>query len=655
MARARSLAAAAAFALIAVACSAGDGGGVSGASPDPVGAAADDAASDTAVEDATTPQESQAEVVEAREAGEAAGEDTREVSGGPTHGGRLVYGIEADTANPFAPYAALCAISCRMIMRAVTESMYVTDANGDIVPYLVETETASDDFLTWTLRIRDGITFHDGTPLTGEAVAYNINLCRFSQQTGPGYLGIENVWGEGQYVYYETSIPFATGPGPASREQGCGFMFSPAWLRTLPNNPMYTSPFSPLSSEERAAGLADATGDPSAPVGLGAFKHVEYTPGNGNSFIAERNPDYWRGPDGITGENLPYLDEIEFVVAVDIVGRSNGLRAGQFDVIHTSNADEIAKYEGDPDFVLLQANDFGETNFSLMNVASGVNPVLAELRGAEGPIPMDPHGLNAANPLVHLSCRTALAHAFDSERFVSERFQGLVRAANGPFPPGSMGYLDDSGYPAFDLDAARASFEQCKADSGQNPVTFGFNSTNDPFNVESNELIVSMWRAAFGDEIAATIQPIEQGQYFGLALAGLYEMMGLRAHGGVDPIEQWLWWNSSTSLPIDPTVPELASNLGRFQDPAIDAAYDVIRHNPDPAARREAAEEVNRAFGRNVWNLWTHWTLWGVIANPRVQNITDLPIPGSDVGAFAVNAGAHHVAQIWCDNGDCQG
>ncbi len=648
MARARLAAVAAAFALIAVAC-AGSDDPVEG---DPgVDAGVEPTAGTAAVPDDPATEE----VVAAREAGEATGEDVREDSTGPVHGGRLVYGIEADTANPFAPYAALCAISCRMIMRAITESMYVTDANGDIVPYLVESETPSEDFLMWTLKVRDGITFHDGTPLTGEAMAYNINLCRFSQQIGPGYLGIEDVWGEGQYLYYETSIPFATGPGPASRENGCGFMFSPAWLETLPNNPLYSSPFSPLTADERAAGLASATGDPSAPVGLGAFRFVEYTPGNGNSFIAERNPDYWRGPNGITGENLPYLDEIEFVVAADITGRSNGLRGGQFDLMHTSNADEIAKYESDPDFVTLQANDFGETNFNVMNVAAGVNPVLSELRGIDEPIEMDPLGLNAANPLVHLSCRTALAHAFDGERFVDERLGGLVRPANGPFPPGSMGYLEDSGYPTYDPEAAAAAFEQCKTDSGQNPVTFGFNTTNDPFNVESNELVLAMWTDVFGDELAVTIQPIEQGQYFGLALAGIFEMMALRAYGGVDPIELWLWWNSATALPIDPRVPELAFNVGRFTDPAIDAAYDVIRHNPDPVARREAAEEVNRAFGRNVWNLWTHWTLWGVIANPWVRNITDLPIPGSDVGAFAVNAGAHHVAQIWCTDGDCQG
>ena len=648
MERARSVAAAAAFALIAVACGGSDGSTEEGTGPD-------SETESTVAPAPATDDPAQEEVVAAREAGEATGEDTREVQSGPAHGGRLVYGVEADTANPFVHYASSCAISCRMIFRAISDSLYVTDADGDIVPYLVESETPNEDFTKWTLRIRDGVTFHDGTPLTGEAVAYNVNLCRLSQLTGPAFLGVDNVYGEGQNVYLETALPFATGPGPGGRAETCGFMFSQAWLETLPNNPFYVSPSSPLTNEEKAAARANATGDTSAPVGLGPFKFVSYTPGNGNSFIAERNPDYWRGPNGITREELPYLDEIEFVVSVDIQGRSNGLKAGQFDIIHTSNADEISKYEGDADFVTLQANDYGETNYSLINVASGVNPVLAFLRGTDEPIDMDLLGLNVANPLVHLSCRKALAYAFDGERFVNERHQGLVTAANGPFPPGSMGYLEDSGYPSYDPEAAATEFEQCKADSGQNPVAFSFNTTNDTFNIESNELIVAMWSDVFGDEVAVSIQPIEQGQYINLALVGIYQMKGWRNHGGVDPIEQWFWWSSATASPVDPTVPELALNFGRFQDPEIDAAFGDIRHNPDPAARQAAAEEVNRAFGRNVWNLWSHWTLWGIIANPRVRSLTDLSIPGNAEGAFPVISGKHHLTQIWCTDGDCQG
>ncbi len=644
----------AAFALVAVACGGGGDGGDTG----------DDAAQEPdttqeTTEDAptTTLTGEEDEVVEARDAGEATGEDVRETETGPVHGGRLVYGIEADSANPFVHYATSCAISCRMIFRAITDSLYITDSHGEIVPYLVESEEHSDDYMEWTLTIRDGIAFHDGTPLNGEAVAYNLNLCRLSPLTGPAFLGVDSVVGEGQTVTITASPgqPLAAGIGPAGRAEVCGQMFSQAWMATLPNNPLYTSPASPLTQEQREAALANATGDPSEPVGLGAFKFVSYTPGNGNSFVAERNPDYWRGPNGITGENLPYLDEIEFVVAVDIQGRSNGLKGGQFDIIHTANADEISKYEGDSDFVLLQANDFGETSYNLINVAAGVNPWLQAVLGAEEPIPMDPTGINGGNPLLHLSCRKALAHAFDGERFATERHKGLVQVANGPFPPGSIGYLEDTGYPTYDVDAARAEFEQCKADHGQVPVAFSFNTTNDVFNVESNELIASMWADAFGSELDVSIQPIEQGQYINLALVGVFQMQGWRNHGGVDPSEQWYWWSPFTANPVDPSVPELALNFGRFLDPAISDALNDIRHNPDPEARRKAAEAINRAFAENVWNLWTYWTLWGIIAQPRVQNLTDLPIPGNDEGTFPVISGKHHLAQIWCTDGNCQG
>ncbi len=634
------LAALFAFAMIAAACGdsdsdSGDGGGSGDGGSE---GTADSGSDDPAEEEIST----------AVEENDATGADERETDTGPVHGGKLVYGLEADSANPWTHYATSCAISCRMVLRTITDGLFVTNQDGEIVPYLVETVEPNDDYTVWTMTIRDGISFHDGTPLDGAAVKYNIDTCRFSPLTGPAFIGLGDVQAEGQTVTMTYDAPEALGPR-SLRTEVCGMMLSPTWMATLANNPLNNAPF--VTEDEQAA--LDLSGDPSAPVGLGAFVYQSYSPGNGNSFIATRNPDYWRGENGITGEDLPYLDEIELVVAVDIQGRSNGLRAGQFDIMHTANADETAKYIDD-DFTLLRANDFGETSYILLNTATGTNPTLAFVRGLDEVV-MDPGGLNDSNPLVHLSCRKALAHAIDQQRVADERNAGIVNVANGPFPPGSIGYLEDSGYPSFDLDQAAVDWESCKADSGQNPVTFSYNTTNDAFNVETNELIASMWKDAFGDEVDVTIAPIEQGQYIGLALVGTFQAQGWRNHAGVDPSEQWYWWHSATASPIDPSVPELALNFGRFQDPEMDAAFTTIRQNPDPAARQAAAEEVNRLFGRNVWNWWTTWTLWGIMANPRLQNLTELTIPGSDDTSFPVIAGKHHLTQIWCTDGDCQG
>ena len=200
--------------------------------------------------------------------------------------------------------------------------------------------------------------------------------------------------------------------------------------------------------------------------------------------------------------------------------------------------------------------------------------------------------------------------AIDYERFNEERNAGLATIANGPFPAGSIGYLEDTGYPTFDPDGAQAEFETVpRPTPAPTSSTLSFNTTNDPFNVESNSLILSMWQEAFGDPIDATIEPIEQGQYIGLALAGDFQVFPWRSHSGSDPDQQRRWWSSATAQPIG----TVGTNFGRFVDEVIDENLDIIRTNPDPDARREAAETINRRFGEQVYDLWLNWALWGVI------------------------------------------
>ena len=71
-------------------------------------------------------------------------------------------------------------------------------------------------------------------------------------------------------------------------------MLSQEWLASLRRRAAAPGG-SPVYDAALAATPAD--GDPAAPVGLGAFVFESYTPGNGNSFTAVRNEDYWRGPE----------------------------------------------------------------------------------------------------------------------------------------------------------------------------------------------------------------------------------------------------------------------------------------------------------------------------------------------------------------------
>jgi peptide/nickel transport system substrate-binding protein len=561
-----------------------------------------------------------------------AGELTAEDPPNPVQGGTLVYGLEADTANAWAPYRASYATSGYVPLSAVSDSLFaVTDA-GETVPLLVESVEHNADYTQWTMHIRDGIKFQDGTVLDGAAVKFNIDSTRASPLSGAALATIDHIEATGQDVtIFTKGGPWVALPGYFGYG-ALGYMMSPKWLASLPDVPQRVQG-SPVYDAALAATPAD--GDPARPVGLGAFTFDSYTPGNGNSFKAKRNPDYWRGPKGITGEKLPYLDEIDAVVAVDEDSRSNSTRAGDFDIMMTSMGDTIKQAIDDGTLEINSSSRYGETQYLLLNVAAGDT---------------DPEGKNASSPLLNLDCRKALAYAIDRDRWAKERGGGLQSPANGPFPPGSVGYLEDNGYPEFDIAKAQAEMDVCLQALGTDHIDFTFNTTNDPFNVESNSLIVSMWQDAFGDKVTTKITPIEQGQYIGLALTGTFNAFGWRNHGGLDPDQQRLWWASASAAPIG----SLALNFGRFKDPEMDKQLDIIKSNPDPAARKAAAEEVNRIFGKQVYNWWQAWALWGIISQPYVNGVQANVLPDGTKGIGLAFAGRHQLNEMWCDGGKCE-
>ena len=131
----------------------------------------------------------------------------------------------------------------------------------------------------------------------------------------------------------------------------------------------------------------------------------------------------------------------------------------------------------------------------------------------------------------------------------------------------------------------RPSSSTCLPETARTRSTLSFNTTNDPFNVESNSLILSMWQEAFGDQIDATIAPIEQGQYIGLALAGDFEVFPWRSHSGSDPDQQRRWWYVGDGPPIGDGRHELRP-LRRPGDRREPRHHPHERATPTPAARR---------------------------------------------------------------------
>ncbi len=100
------------------------------------------------------------------------------------------------------------ATSCRAIFKAISDPLFSEDPDGTPVGYLVESVEPNADYTEWTLKIRDGIKFHDGTPLDGAAVKFNIESCQYSPLTGSSFVTIDKVTASGQDVVITTKGPW---------------------------------------------------------------------------------------------------------------------------------------------------------------------------------------------------------------------------------------------------------------------------------------------------------------------------------------------------------------------------------------------------------------------------------------------------------------
>ena len=161
-----------------------------------------------------------------------------------------------------------------------------------------------------------------------------------------------------------------------------------------------------------------------------------------------------------------------------------------------------------------------------------------------------------------------------------------------------------------------------------------------------------MWQEVFGDTVSATITPIEQGAYIGLALTGNFQAQGWRQHGSADPDSERLWWTSGNAGPIG----GLSLNFGRLQDDVIDENLEIIKTNPDedgpPGGRRGDQPALRRA---GVLPLARRGRCGASRQSPSVNGVeTNTLVDSGEQGLGLAFAGRHQVNQIWCDDGACE-
>jgi peptide/nickel transport system substrate-binding protein len=498
----------------------------------------------------------------------------------PKAGGKIVFGLEAESSEGWLQPSSQWAISGQQVAYSVFDRMMSVNDKGQIVPSLLESATPTSDYKTWTLKVRPGIKFHNGEDLNADAVAQNLRALACGSVTTSILFPLN---GFGRLC---PTVPGVVSDGNMT----VSVTLISAWV----SFPAY------LSSFTVAAPAQIKSGDRNKPIGTGPFVFKEWQVGV--KFVATKNPNYWR-------PGLPVADEIEFRPIVDESARLAQLQSGQIDMTHTANflthreLDDLAK---GGKIKLYKSEQFGEVSYDMLNAA----------------VP----------PFNNRDCRLAAAYAKDVDTVIKLRAPG-ASSADGPFPKGALGYLPDSGFPKFNLDKAKEFYAKCKAAvGGGKDVEFTLGTTNVPDNIETAQILKQMHeRAGF----KVNLVNIEQQRYIGVALVGAFQYFTWRNHGGVDPDGQRIWWHSEMSGPGPDGKPlidgkNIAINFGRIQDATIDRSLDLIRTNSDPAVRKKAAEDINGIFADQAYNLWTLRTRWALATGPKVTGFENQRTAGGE-------------------------
>ena len=268
----------------------------------------------------TVPATAQSGELPTEDPGEATAEPTAEPTPEPTPEPKrnsVTVGIaqDLDSLDPHNPGSNA---GTSEVLFNLFEGLVKASPDGGVVPAVASDYTVSEDGLTYTFTLREGVKFHNGAAVTAEDVLYSLNRCAGSENEGtvlvPAFSIVNAVAAPDEKTVTITLT-----------EPNLEFILSVAEASIIPKD----------------SGSQMATD----PVGTGPFQFVSYTPQE--SLVVKRFEDYWGTP--------AKLDEVTFQV---YLGSSNtsamvmALQSGTLDmVIHMPNtmAPEIGT-----DFTVLQ-------------------------------------------------------------------------------------------------------------------------------------------------------------------------------------------------------------------------------------------------------------------------------------------------------------
>lgn len=298
----------------------------------------------------------------------------------------------------------------------VTKNIFDTlvdykEGNTEIEPALAEKWEASEDGLTWTFYLKQGVKFHDGTDFNADAVVFNFNR----------WMDKENPYHQGDFPYYGYMFGGYKGDeGHVIKEVVAKDPYTVEIQLNKPQGPFLNNiamtAFA-IASPDAIKKYGDKFGE--NPVGTGPFVFKQWI--RNDKIVLEKNPNYWV-------QGYPLLNQLIFKSIPDNQARFTALQSGDIDMMDGVNPDDVTLAEKNADLQvwLRPSMNVGYLAFN-----------------TEKP------------PFDNVKVRQALSMAVNKQALINAFYNGLAEPAKNPMPPSLWGYNDAVQDYAYNLDEAK--------------------------------------------------------------------------------------------------------------------------------------------------------------------------------------------------------
>ncbi|TYC79740.1 ABC transporter substrate-binding protein [Stappia sp. BW2] len=411
----------------------------------------------------------------------------------------------------------------RIVYTSLCDKLVDITPDLETIPQLATGWSWSDDGKVLTMDLREGVTFHDGTPFDAEAVKANIerskNLPESRRKSEVKSIESVEVSGPLQ-VKFTLTAPDAT--LLAQFADRAGMMLSP--------------------TAAEAAG-ADFGNNP---VCSGPFKFVERV--QQDRIVLSKFDDYWN-KDAIN------FDTVTFLPIPDTTVRLANLRSGDIDMLERLAATDVASVKGDDSLGFAEAVSLGYQGITV-NINNGEK--------GDNPFGNDP------------KIRQAFSLSLDRDAINQVVFEGAFAPGNQPFPPTSPWFDKDYPVPARDVEKAKALLKEAGYDSLDVEVQVA----NNPVQTQMMQVVQSM-AAEAGFNVK--LKSMEFASLLADQSAGNYQASQVGWSGRVDPdgnIHQFMTCKGgiNDSKVCIPEVDKLLDEARQSNDTATrKAKYDEAR------------------------------------------------------------------------------